>query len=308
MVAHEAQMYFADNLPKEVPSAYWLLVKTSFKPNRERTLELGFSIIGKGKLYINGVQKVDLYTSKPEKTIQTPIFNQLSVEVMCEMEAKEGDEYEIGALLHHEGATHGMGSRSKGGLRIGCRDKIDPDEALKEAVALAKEVDVPIVIAGLNADWESEACDRSNFDLSLGVDALIEGVIRANPNTVVVTQAGTPIAMPWKVQCSTLLHAWFGGMETGHGITDVVFGRTNPSGRLSITFLKRVEDTAAFLSSNPKNKKIFYGDGVFVGHHWHEHLRLPPLFYFGYGLSYTMFEYSNLRAPEKPLSHQRDHI
>lgn len=104
--------------------------------------------------------------------------------------------------------------------------------------------------------------------------------------------------MPWVDSASTLLHAWFGGQETGNAIVDVLFGDVNPSGRLSVTFPKRLEDTPAYLTFGKADCEIYYGEGVFIGHRYYEKLDKPPLYYFGHGLSYTEFEYSNLVVPK----------
>lgn len=105
--------------------------------------------------------------------------------------------------------------------------------------------------------------------------------------------------MPWVEDVPTLVHAWFGGQETGNAMADVLFGRHNPTGRLSITFPRRLEDTPAFLSWGKGLKQMYYGEGVFVGYRYFEKLKNDPLFYFGHGLSYTSFEYSNLQVPEQ---------
>lgn len=113
-----------------------------------------------------------------------------------------------------------------------------------------------------------------------------------------MTQAGLPFEMPWIDSTSTLVHAWYGGQETGHGVSDVLFGDVNPSGKLSITFPKKLEDNPAFLSFGKQDRVLVYGEGVFVGHRYYEKLDREPLFYFGYGLSYTKFEQSNLVVPD----------
>ncbi|KAH7270942.1 glycoside hydrolase superfamily [Fusarium solani] len=295
----QAQMYFADNLPEAVPKTYWLQAKTIYTAPKSCTIELGLCVLGKGKLFVDGQEKVDLYTSQPEKTLQTPMFDQASMEVTAEIEVQQGKQYEILVYLKNEAAVAGVGALNCGGLRIGCCEKVDPASALVEAVKLASEVDVPIVIAGLNSDFESEALDRKSLDLPPAVDKLIAAVVKANKNTVVVTQSGCPILMPWLDDTPTLVHAWFGGQETGNAIADVLFGKTNPSGRLSLTFPKRLEDTPAFLTFGKGEREIHYGEGVFVGYRYYEKLWNPPLFYFGFGLSYSQFEYSNLQAPEK---------
>lgn len=95
---------------------------------------------------------------------------------------------------------------------------------------------VAIVIVGTNPDWESEGFDRDDISLPGASDALVEAVLAANPNTIVVTQSGTPLAMPWIKDASTVLHAFFGGNELGNALADVMFGKVNPSGKLPLTF------------------------------------------------------------------------
>jgi beta-glucosidase len=106
-----------------------------------------------------------------------------------------------------------------------------------------------------------------------------------------------PFEMPWLASTNTLIHAWYGGQETGHGIADVLLGDVNPSGKLSITFPKRVEDNPAYLTFGKQDRVLVYGEGVFVGYRYYEKLKREPLFYFGYGLSYTQFEQTNLVVP-----------
>lgn len=105
--------------------------------------------------------------------------------------------------------------------------------------------------------------------------------------------------MPWVSKANTLVHSWFGGQETGHGITDVLFGEVNPSARLSVTFPKRVEDIPTYLTYGKSDRSILYGEGVFIGHRYYEQVDRQPLFYFGHGLSYTEFEFLNLQVPSK---------
>ncbi|KAH7237766.1 glycoside hydrolase superfamily [Fusarium redolens] len=299
----QATMYFADNHPSSVPDVYWLRVVTLYKAPKTATMLIGLCVMGKGRLYIDGKAAVDLWSSHPKKTLQTPMFNQASMELTADLEANEGQVYEISVLLKNESMSTNLGgpyvgTPCIGGVRIGCCEKIDPAVALNEAVELARNVDVPILIAGLNADYETEAVDRHDLELPPGINNLIQRVTEANPKTIIVNQSGCPVTMPWASQVSTLLQAWFGGQETGTAITDVLFGRYNPSGRLSITFPRRLEDTPSFLSFGKGVQHMYYGEGVFIGHRYYEKLGNDPLFYFGFGLSYTAFEYSNLQVPE----------
>ncbi|KAJ8114316.1 hypothetical protein OPT61_g3777 [Boeremia exigua] len=307
VTTEEAQMYFGDNLPKEVPSQYFLQVKTVYVASKTCTIQIGLCSIGKAKLLVDEQEVIDLWTSHPPKPEMTPMFGQASAEVTTDLEVKAGKEYSITILMANESVTAGIGAVNAGGLRVGCCEKIDPERALNDAVALAKEVDVPILIAGLGSDYESEACDRSDLDLPPALNDLISAVIEANPNTVIINQSGLPIVMPWIDAAHTVVHAWYGGQETGNAIADVLFGK-NPSGRLSVTFPKRLEDTPAFLTFGKADKQLYYGEGVFIGYRYYEKLKNDPLFYFGHGLSYTQFDYSNLAAPERICLQENEHI
>lgn len=311
-------MYFADNIPAGVPPKYWLRVETTYTAPKTKTMQIGLCVMGKARLYIDDREAIDLWTSHPEKTLQTPMFNQASMEVTAELAAEEGKSYRLCVLLKNEAIRPGYGAQNAGGVRIGCCEKINPADALRDAVELAKKVDVPIVIAGLNADYECEALDRVDLELPPGINELITELLKVNPRAVshhqhprclqtslltcpqiIVNQSGCPVTMPWVDAAPTLLQAWFGGQETGNAIADVLFGRHSPSGRLSVTFPRRLEDTPAFLSWGKGLRDMYYGEGVFIGYRYYEKLRNRPLFYFGHGLSYTKFEYSNLSVPQK---------
>lgn len=178
-------------------------------------------------------------------------------------------------------------------LRLGCMPKL-PDNLITEAAQLAAESDVAIVIAGLNKDWESEGFDRTDMELPGDQAELIEQVRAANPNTVVVLNAGSPVAMPWLDRVAAVLEAWYLGQETGNGIADVLFGDVNPSGKLPTTFPRRLRDNPAFINYPGENGKVHYGEGLFVGYRYYDKKEIEPLFPFGYGLSYTTFAYRNL--------------
>lgn len=103
--------------------------------------------------------------------------------------------------------------------------------------------------------------------------------------------------MPWIEKTKTLVHAWYGGQETGHGLVDILLGAVNPSGRLSVTFPKSVKHNPAYLTFGKADRDIVYGEGVYIGHRFYEAVDREPLFYFGYGLSYTKFEYTDFDLP-----------
>lgn len=125
---------------------------------------------------------------------------------------------------------------------------------------------------------------------------MISAVAAANPSTVVVMQSGTPVTMPWISSIKSLIHAWYGGNETGNAIADVLFGDVNPSAKLPLSFPKRIQDNPAFLSYRTERGRTLYSEDVYVGYRWYEALDSPALFPFGHGLSYTTFELSDLKV------------
>jgi beta-glucosidase len=132
-------------------------------------------------------------------------------------------------------------------------------------------------------------------------DELIEAVAKANPNTVVVLNTGSPIRMPWLSRVRAVLEMWYPGQEGGWATADLLTGKVNPGGKLPLTFPARMEDTPAGDPRHPErsvgvDKKIIQSEGIFVGYRWYDAQKIAPLFPFGHGLSYTRFTYSNLKV------------
>ncbi len=170
-------------------------------------------------------------------------------------------------------------------------------DPIAKAVEAAKQADVALVFAGMPMAYESEGGDRPNMKLPGQQDELIREVAAANPNTVVVLNAGSPVEMPWVDQVAGLMIVYYPGQEGGNAITNVLFGDTNPSGKLTITLPKKLEDNPAYINY-PGAQEIHYGEGIFVGYRYYDFKGIEPLFPFGHGLSYTSFEYNDLQVPE----------
>ena len=143
------------------------------------------------------------------------------------------------------------------------------------------------------------------MDLAGEQDALIAAVAAANPRTVVVLQTGSPVAMPWLDGAAAVLQAWFCGQECGNAIADVLFGQVDASGRLPQTFPRRLQDNPAYLNYPGENGQVVYGEGLFVGYRYYDKKEIAPLFPFGFGLSYTSFDYANLRLSQDRLAPTR---
>ena len=174
-----------------------------------------------------------------------------------------------------------------------------------EAAALAANADAAIVVVGYAPSLESEGFDRKTLDLPAGQDELIEAVAKANKNTIVVVNAGSPVTMRWIGRVPAVLDMWYGGQEGGHAIADVLFGDVNPSGKLPVTFPKEWKDSPAFRYYPGEKLHVKYGEGIYVGYRYFDTKNVEPLYPFGHGLSYTTFDYSNLKiASAKEVSVQ----
>lgn len=172
---------------------------------------------------------------------------------------------------------------------------------LQEAVAAAKSSEVAIVLAGYSSKLETEGKDRPNMDLPAGQDELIQAVVAANPKTIVVLNNGDPVDLTrWIDHVPVLLDAWYPGEEAGTVIADIVFGDVNPSGKLPFTFIRKLADSPSSSNYPGTDLHVNYAEGIYVGYRYFDkHPEVAPLFPFGYGLSYTTFAYSDLKAPKK---------
>ncbi len=179
-------------------------------------------------------------------------------------------------------------------------DKDQTDEALlEEAVQTAAKADVAVIFAGLPDSFESEGYDRTHMRMPDCQNELIAKVAAVQPNTIVVLHNGSPVEMPWADQVKGIVEAYLGGQAVGGAVCDILFGKVNPSGRLPETFPKKLEDNPSYLSYIGEGDMVEYREGIFVGYRYYDKKKMDVLFPFGYGLSYTAFDYSNLRVDKK---------
>jgi beta-glucosidase len=170
---------------------------------------------------------------------------------------------------------------------------------IEEAKKIAANADVALVFSGLPLQYESEGIDRTHINMPASHNRLINEISTVQKNTVVVLTNGSAVTMPWLKNVSGVLETWLGGQAGAGGITDVLFGKVNPSGKLAETFPMRLEDTPAFFNFPGEQGDVLYGERFFVGYRYYDERKIEPLFPFGYGLSYTNFEYSNLKVSSK---------
>jgi len=178
------------------------------------------------------------------------------------------------------------------------------DEQIAEAVAAAKAAKVAVVFAGLPDVYESEGYDRKHMRLPDCQNRLIEAVAAANPNTVVVLHNGSPVEMPWIGKVKAVLEAYLGGQAVGLAEVRVLFGDVNPSGHLPETFPIKLADNPSYLFYGGEGNVAEYREGIFVGYRYYDRKEAEVLFPFGHGLSYTGFEFSDLRLSAAEITDQ----
>jgi len=168
-------------------------------------------------------------------------------------------------------------------------------DLIDQAVSQAIPADVALLYIALPGYKESEGYDRTDLDLTGQQIALIKAVAKAQPNTVVILNNGSAVAVgEWIDDVAAVLEAWMMGQAGGGAIADVLFGKVNPCGKLAETFPARLSDTPAYLNYPGENGEVDYGEGLFIGYRYYDAREIPVQFPFGYGGSYTTFTYSNV--------------
>lgn len=176
------------------------------------------------------------------------------------------------------------------------------DEMINEAVAVAAKSDVAVIFAGLWTLYDREGFDRKHLRIDESHIKLIEEVAKVQKNIVVVLSNGDAVEMPWLDKAKAVVEQFLPGETVGKAIADILFGKSNPSGKLPVTFPKRLEDTPSYLFFPGEARHHVYGEGIFVGYRYYEKKKIETLFPFGYGLSYTQFSYSNMKCDKTSYS------
>ncbi|WP_066630616.1 beta-glucosidase [Labilibacter marinus] len=179
------------------------------------------------------------------------------------------------------------------------------EKLIQEAVKKAATCDVAIIFGGLNHDYDSEGLDRPDMKLPYGQDVLIQEVLKANPNTIVVMHAGSPVDMSsFANQVPSIVWGWLNGSEGGRAMANVLFGKVNPSGKMPFTLPVKLDDSPAHhLNLFPGENNIAkYEEDILVGYRWFDTRNIKPLYAFGHGLSYTSFDFSDVSLSQKEVS------
>jgi beta-glucosidase len=276
--------WFENTVPNVDQEAFSLRLEGLFTPPESGTHTLALSAVGWAKLYLDDKLVID-HTSDSD----------MAKQLTADLKLEGGKAYPIRIEYHWKGNPRWRA------LSLGHQPPHAQD-TIAEAVKLAKNSDVVVLVAGLNGEWESEGSDRVDMKLPGAQNELIERVAKANRNTVVVLNAGSPVEMPWIDKVPAVLQLWYDSQEQGNALADILFGDVNPSGKLPTTFPVRLQDNPAYTNYPGEHGKVRYGEGIFVGYRYYDKKELAPLFPFGHGLSYTTFKYSNLRLSAKSLT------
>ncbi|MED4229044.1 glycoside hydrolase family 3 C-terminal domain-containing protein [Neobacillus cucumis] len=175
------------------------------------------------------------------------------------------------------------------------------ESLIEEAVQAAKQASVAVIFAGLPERYESEGFDRKHLLIPDNHRFLIEAVAEVQSNVIVVLSNGAPIEMPWLDKVKGVLEGYLGGQALGGAIADILFGSVSPSGKLAETFPKKLVHNPSYLHFPGDGESVEYREGIFVGYRHYDTRDVEPLFPFGYGLSYTSFEYSGLQVDKKQI-------
>lgn len=189
------------------------------------------------------------------------------------------------------------------GINRGYKRNGEEDAVLrKEALDLAAVADVVIYCFGLDELSESEGLDRTHMRIPQNQIELLEAIVQVNANVVGLLSAGASIEMPWHYCCKAILHGYLNGQAGASAMLDILTGKVNPSGRLSETYPIKYEDTPAFRNFPSPQRNAEYREGLYVGYRYYDTSKVRVQYPFGYGLSYTTFEYADLKADESGVT------
>lgn len=267
------------------PQRSTIRLRGSFVPDVDGEFEIGAILMGSARVRVGGSQVID---DRHRRLPRGDAFYGMgSIEVISHVAARAGQPLPIEIDVELLGGF--------GGFRLGISEP-DPPDLFERAVEAARSADAAVVVVGTTDEWETEGEDRDTIKLPGAQDELIERVAAVNKRTVVVVNAGAPVAMPWSDAVGAILVPFFGGMEMGDALVDVLLGEADPGGRLPITFPRRLEDTPAWPYYAPIDGVQRYGEGLLMGYRGFDNSGVEPLFPFGHGLSYGTVEWGDATA------------
>ena len=275
-------VWMNDAVPEVEVGDFSVRLSATFVAPEDGDFTFGLVAGGQGRLFVDDELVADMWD---EFRPGTSFFGLGSEELRTTLSARTGDRHELRAEL---ACFDGMFAAAMllGGLAP------TPDDGIAKAVEAARDADAAVVVVGLNQDWETEGEDRATMDLPGRQDELVAAVAAANPRTIVLVNAGSPVSMPWADDVAAIAQLWYLGQEGGDAVADVLVGDHSPGGRLPTTFPVHYGDHPATRNYPGADGEVRYGEGLSVGYRAFDADGIEPRFCFGHGLSYTTFDYA----------------
>jgi beta-glucosidase len=266
---------------------------TRFTPAESGPVRVGFATVGHGQVYVDGKLIVDEITESEHTDLGAALLAPPTA--AAEVILTAGTPVELRLEFDLAGRTGPLADLLS--LRFGTEPAVtDPGVLIAAAAQAAAQADVALVVVGTNSVVESEGYDRTSLALPGRQDDLVRAVAAANPRTVVLVNAGSPVLMPWRDQVAAVLIGYFGGQEFGHAVADVLLGVAEPGGRLPTTW-PAAEADIPVLSTTPVNGGLEYAEGIHIGYRAWLRQDAAPAYWFGSGLGYTDFALTSVQAP-----------
>jgi beta-glucosidase len=266
---------------------------TQFAPAESGPVRVGFATVGHGKVYVDGELIVDEITESEHTDLGAALMAPPTA--AAEVNLTAGAPVELRFEYDLAGRAGPMAELLW--LRFGTEPAVvDSDALISAAAQAAAQANVALVVVGTNSMVESEGYDRSSLVLPGRQDDLVRAVVAANPRTVVLVNAGSPVLMPWRDQVAAVLVGYFGGQEFGHAVADVLLGVAEPGGRLPTTW-PAAEADVPVMSTAPVNGTLDYAEGIHIGYRAWLKQSAAPAYWFGSGQGYTDIALVAVHAP-----------
>ena len=278
-------LFFDDPVPGISGNDFSFRATTTFTATADGVHHLTLTQLGRARVLVDGHTLIDGITDPPPAGDE--FFGLAGREMRAPVNMRRGESVEVTIESNTIGAAFFYG------VKLGVVPPAS-DHDIDDAVAAATAADIAVVMVGTSDEWESEGHDRADMDLPGDQDELVRRVAAANPNTVVVVNAGAPVTMPWADDVAAILYVWLGGQEMAGALDAVLFGDAEPAGRLPVTMPLELEHNPTFGTFPGENDHLPYGEGLLMGYRHYDTRHLPVRYPFGHGGSYTSFAWGDV--------------